>query len=94
MFLREGAENANTESLGKRVFEGVEAQGTKTTYTTPAGEIGNERPIVTESERWYSDELKATMMTRYSDPRHGSGGSARPPRWSRRVRSKRRTTMR
>jgi hypothetical protein len=71
MFLREGAENANTESLGKRVFEGVEAQGTKTTYTTPAGEIGNERPIVTESERWYSDELKATMMTRYSDPRQG-----------------------
>jgi hypothetical protein len=71
MFMSHKAENANTEPLGKRMIEGVEAEGTRTTFTTPAGEIGNERPIVSESERWYSPELKVTVMTRHSDPRTG-----------------------
>ena len=35
--------NAKTESLGKQNIGGVEAEGTKTTVTIPAGEIGNER---------------------------------------------------
>jgi len=52
--------NANEvkEQLGKQIIEGVEAEGTRTTLTIPAGEIGNERPIEIVSERWYSPELQ------------------------------------
>jgi len=65
--------NANEvkEQLGKQTIEGVEAEGTRTTVTIPAGEIGNERPIVIVSERWYSPELQLLVMTRHSDPRFG-----------------------
>jgi hypothetical protein len=65
------AKNAKTESLGKRNIEGVEAEGTRTTWTIPAGEIGNELPIEIVSERWYSPELQTVVMTRQADPRIG-----------------------
>jgi len=51
--------------------EGVDAQGTRTTITIPAGEIGNDRPIDIVDERWYSPELQMTVMTKHSDPRTG-----------------------
>ena len=59
------------ESLGKQTIEGVVADGVRFTLTIPAGEIGNERPIVTVEERWYSPELQVMVMTRHSDPRFG-----------------------
>jgi hypothetical protein len=65
------SKNAKTESLGKRSIEGVVAEGTRTTWTIPPGEIGNERPIDIVSERWYSKELQTVVMTRQSDPRAG-----------------------
>ena len=45
--------------------------GTRSTFTIPAGQIGNERPIDIVSERWYSPELQTIVMTRNSDPRTG-----------------------
>ncbi|MGH9971754.1 MAG: hypothetical protein ACREBG_28710 [Pyrinomonadaceae bacterium] len=63
--------NARTESLGKQNIGGVEAEGTRTTVTIPAGDIGNERPIEILSERWYSPELQTVVMTRHIDPRFG-----------------------
>jgi hypothetical protein len=63
--------NAQTESLGKQNIEGVEAEGTRTTVTIPAGEIGNEKAIEIVSERWYSAELQTVVMSRHSDPRFG-----------------------
>lgn len=63
--------NVKTESLGKQVVEGVEAEGTRTTVTLPAGEIGNERAIEIVNERWSSTELQTVVMTRHSDPRFG-----------------------
>ncbi len=59
------------ESLGKKVVEGVECEGTKTTVTIAAGKIGNERPIDIVSERWYSPELQVVVSSRHSDPRFG-----------------------
>jgi hypothetical protein len=64
-------EKGNTESLGKQIVEGIEAEGTKNTLTIPAGEMGNERPIEVVSERWYSPELQTLVMSRHSDPRFG-----------------------
>lgn len=65
--------NANEvkQDLGKQVIEGVVAEGTRTTVTIPAGEIGNDRPIEIVSERWYSPELQLVVMTKHSDPRSG-----------------------
>ena len=63
--------NEVKEQLGKQFIEGVEAEGTRTTITIPAGEIGNERAIQIVSERWYSPELQLVVMTRHSDPRSG-----------------------
>jgi hypothetical protein len=63
--------NEKKEDLGKQTIEGVLAEGTRTTITIPAGEIGNERPIEIVSERWYSPELQLVVMTRHSDPRMG-----------------------
>jgi TonB family protein len=60
-----------TESLGKQMIEGVEAEGTRTTMTFPAGMMGNERPINVVSERWYSPELQTVVLTKHSDPRFG-----------------------
>ena len=59
------------EPLGKQFMEGVEAEGTRTTFTIPSGQIGNELPINIVSERWFSPELKVLVMSRQSDPRFG-----------------------
>ena len=71
--FRTRGNNANEvkEQLGKQTIEGIEAEGTRTTITIPAGEIGNERAIEIVSERWYSPELQLVVMTRHIDPRSG-----------------------
>jgi hypothetical protein len=59
------------ESLGTQFMEGLAVEGTKTTLTIPAGQIGNEQPINIVSERWFSPDLKVLVMSRQSDPRFG-----------------------
>lgn len=59
------------EELGTQTIEGVNAVGTKTTITIPAGQIGNERAIEIVEEQWFSPELQTMVMTRHSDPRSG-----------------------
>jgi TonB family protein len=61
----------NTEQLGKQTIEGVECEGTRSITTMPAGAIGNERPIETVVENWYSPELKMMILTKRNDPRFG-----------------------
>ena len=61
----------NQEQLGTQAIEGVAAEGTRTTFTIAAGKIGNDRPIVTVNERWYSQELQAVVLSKNSDPRMG-----------------------
>ena len=71
-FMRHSSKHeAKTEKLEARSFDGVTAEGTRTTVTIPAGEIGNEMPIQIVDERWYSQELQVVVMTRHSDPRFG-----------------------
>jgi hypothetical protein len=59
------------EDLGAQTIEGVNATGTRTTITIPAGQIGNERAIEIIDERWFSADLQTMVMTRHSDPRSG-----------------------
>jgi len=57
-----------TESLGKQVIEGVDAEGERTTLTIPAGKIGNDRPLEIVSERWESPALQVVVLSRHKDP--------------------------
>ena len=62
---------AKTESLGTKTIEGVEAEGTRSTLTISAGQIGNDQPIEIISERWYSPELQVVVFSKHTDPRMG-----------------------
>ncbi len=59
------------EQLGEQVLEGLLVKGTRMTDTIPAGTIGNERPIDIVTERWYSEDIDAMVLQRFSDPRSG-----------------------
>lgn len=59
------------KSLGTQTIEGVEATGTQSVLTIPAGAIGNEQPIKIVSEQWYSPALQVVVMSKRSDPRSG-----------------------
>jgi hypothetical protein len=59
------------EDLGSRDFEGVSAEGTRRITTIPAGAVGNELPIETSYERWYSKELGMVVYSKNTDPRFG-----------------------
>jgi hypothetical protein len=71
MQMRRSSQNVKTESLGRQLIEGVQADGIRTTMTIPAGQIGNEQPIQVVSETWYSPELQTVVLRKRSDPRSG-----------------------
>lgn len=62
---------ARTEALGKKMIEGIEAEGTRSVITIPVGRLGNERPLEIVSERWISPELQIVLLSKHSDPRMG-----------------------
>jgi hypothetical protein len=65
------ANDAKTENLGIQNVNGVLAEGTRTTITIPAGEIGNDRPISIVNEKWVSTSLGMLVKSVNSDPRFG-----------------------
>jgi hypothetical protein len=67
-FRKRFQNDAVTTDLGTQVINGVMAQGTRITRTIAAGQIGNVKPIVIVTERWYSSELQTYVMTKKTDP--------------------------
>jgi len=63
--------NVKIESLGTQVINGVTADGTRTIRTIPAGQVGNEAPLVITIERWYSPELQTDVMRKEVNPQFG-----------------------
>jgi len=63
--------SAKKETLGTQMMEGVNAEGVRLTTTIEQGAIGNDRPIQSVTERWYSQELQTNVMTKRTDPRNG-----------------------
>jgi hypothetical protein len=61
-----------TTDLGTQTIDGVTAQGTRITRTIPAGQIGNEKPILITRESWYSPELQTYVLRKVSDPLMGN----------------------
>lgn len=63
--------DVKTEALGTQTIEGVQAEGTRRTFTIPAGQFGNDQPIQIVSESWYSADLQTIVLSKHSDPRMG-----------------------
>ena len=63
--------NVTKESLGTQTLNGISAQGTRFTRLIPAGKIGNDKPIQIVTERWYSNQIQAVVLSKRSDPRIG-----------------------
>jgi len=57
--------------LEHKTIEGVAVEGRTTRTVIPAGQVGNEQPIVILNEQWRSSDLNALVMTRHVDPRTG-----------------------
>lgn len=70
-FLTTGKLAPKSEPIGKQTIEGVAADGTRLTSTIEAGAIGNDRPIESVSENWYSPELQTLIKSSHTDPRTG-----------------------
>jgi hypothetical protein len=60
-----------SEDLGSQTMEGVIVNGTRTTRTIPAGQMGNDRPITITTEVWTSPDLKTIIYSKRNDPRMG-----------------------
>ena len=60
-----------TESLGTQVIDGITVEGTRHTFTIPAGSIGNDQAIESVTERWYSPDLQVVVKSIRTDPRFG-----------------------
>ena len=72
VFRRGGSDvNSKIESLGRQTMEGLAVDGTRTTLTVPAGQIGNEQPLQVVTETWYSADLQTVVLSRRTDPRTG-----------------------
>jgi hypothetical protein len=63
---------AGQEDLGTQVIEGLETVGIRETNVIAAGAIGNESPIQTVREFWYSAKLGLNLSSKLQDPRLGS----------------------
>jgi hypothetical protein len=59
------------EPLGTEIVDGVEAEGFRTTITTAAGAIGNDKPITHVCETWHATELQILVLSKCTDPRSG-----------------------
>lgn len=64
-------ENVQVEDLGVQQIEGVAATGVRRTVTIPTGTIGNDRPITSTTEEWFSQELGMTVKRITKDPQIG-----------------------
>lgn len=60
-----------SEDLGTQMMEGVLVEGRRHTTTWPVGSAGNDRPLTTTHERWFSAALKLEVLSRSDDPRNG-----------------------
>lgn len=59
------------EDLGTSQIEGFTVQGTRSTHIMNAGMIGNDKPIATTTERWFSIEFKMDLVNFSDSPEAG-----------------------
>jgi hypothetical protein len=64
-------ETFHNESLGTKVIQGVQAEGSKVTHTLPIGRVGNALPLTTTEEIWIAKDSGLTMLRLRDDPQTG-----------------------
>ena len=69
---KNGDNDVTTESLGTKSILGLQATGTRMTRTIPAGEMGNSKPILVVTERWFSNDLQIPLSQVHNDPLMGT----------------------
>jgi hypothetical protein len=68
----DGSRTLTREALGSDTIEGIYVVGTRETTTINPGVMGNDRPIVSVREFWYSDELQTNLLVTRIDPVEGT----------------------
>jgi hypothetical protein len=63
--------DARTSTLPEKTIRGLRALGKSTESTIAAGQMGNELPIVSRSETWYSPELQVVLSATHRNPLFG-----------------------
>jgi hypothetical protein len=63
--------SSQQEDLGTMEIEGFQVTGKRFTHTIEAGKIGNDKPIVSMNETWFSDDVKETLLTKSESPQSG-----------------------
>jgi hypothetical protein len=66
-----GKLQSSHEDLGTMVIEGYTVTGTRYTNTIPAGVMGNDQPMTTTNERWFSQDLKMELLNKSESPESG-----------------------
>lgn len=59
--------NAQVESLGTKMIEGVTVEGTRISFQIPAGELAD-KPMSVVTENWFAPELQMLVYSRHVDP--------------------------
>ncbi|HEY7403185.1 MAG TPA: hypothetical protein VIB39_06665 [Candidatus Angelobacter sp.] len=65
------AREHSREDLGTMEIEGFTVKGTRITTTTPAGAMGNDKPMTSTMERWSSEDLKMDLVIKSNSPESG-----------------------
>ena len=60
------------ESLGSDVINGLDVVGTRETTSINAGVLGNNQPLISTREFWYSPDLQVNLSVTRKDPREGT----------------------
>ena len=66
-----GKRYLSRESLGSNTMDGLEVTGTRETVTVNPGTVGNETPLVSTREFWYSTELQTNLAVTRKLPVEG-----------------------
>lgn len=67
-----GSAASTIEDLGKQSIEGFEVTGQRETMVIESNAMGNNRPIMTKREFWYSPLLGVNLLSKREDPRFGT----------------------
>jgi hypothetical protein len=59
------------EDLGTSEIDGFTVTGTRFSHTIPTGERGNDKPMTTINERWFSRDLGIELLTKTESPETG-----------------------
>jgi hypothetical protein len=68
----EGTRHLTREGLGNNVVDDLNVIGTRETTYIDQGAVGNDRPLVSTREFWYSPDLETNVSVTRQDPTEGT----------------------